>query len=162
MTDDISSARLFEIAEVMKDSGLSADFVGDAVYFGLENEDIASVMVDWSESSSDSERRSALSKLQRLVAEASTEDQAHDGFMSVDELSDTSDDVMQFKAHLRKYVDARGGLEALSEQTDISIDALLDFFVSEAPPHPEMLSTIAEALDLDQAQLVEELTESED
>lgn len=158
ITSDEQKVRVYEIAAQMKKMGLSAHFIASCVEQALEYEGTHDLMVLWSEADTELERNEVVADLQDevdLKAEAPKKP-VKKPYVKFDDLEAIAKDVVKFKNALRKIVDRHGGITLLAEKSGLSQPSLSRFFNSASMPRRATLYKIAEALNLNEKEIVNE------
>jgi DNA-binding phage protein len=157
-TSDEQKVRVYEIAAQMKQLGLSAHFIASCVEQALEYEGTHDLMVLWAEADSETERNEVVADLQDEIdarAEAPKKPLKKPN-LKFDDLEEIAKDVTRFKKALRKVVDKHGGITKLAEISGIPQPSLSRFFSSASLPRRATLYKIAEALNLNEKEIVNE------
>lgn len=157
-TSDEQKVRVYEIAAQMKQLGLSAHFIASSVEQALEYEGTHDLMVLWAEAGSETERNEVIADIQdeidtRAEAPKKPLKKPH---LKFDDLEEIAKDVTRFKNALRKVVDKHGGITKLAEKSGIPQPSLSRFFNSASLPRRATLYKIAEALNLNEKEIVNE------
>jgi DNA-binding phage protein len=150
--------RVYEIAALMKKRGLSANFIVSCVDHSLVNEGSHDLMVLWSEATNEKERNEVIADLQDEI-ELSIESRKYSlkkPYIKYDDLEAIGEDVLKYKRALRKIVDKHGGIGKLAEKSGIPQPSLSRFFNSASLPRRATLYKIAEALQLNEKDLLKE------
>lgn len=158
ITSPEQKVRVYEIAAEMKKAKLSANFISECVEQALEYEGTHDLMVLWAESKSKSDKEEILADLQEEIdmrAEAPKKP-IKKPYVKFDDLDAIAKDVAKFKKALRKVVDKHGGISKLAEKTGIPQPSLSRFFASTSLPRRTTLYKIAEALDLNEKEIINE------
>jgi DNA-binding phage protein len=158
ITSDEQKVRVYEVATQMKKMGLSAHFISAAVEQALEYEGTHDLMVLWSEADSEVERNEIVADLQDEIdarAEAPKKP-VKKPYVKFDDLEAIAKDVVKFKNALRKVVDRHGGIAKLAEKSGLPQPSLSRFFNSASMPRRATLYKIAEALNLNEKEIVNE------
>lgn len=158
LTTDEQKVRVYEIAAEMSQKKLSAQFISACVEQALHYEGTHDLMVLWSEAKSATERNEVLADLQDEIdarVEAPKK-QIKKPYVKFDDLEAIAKDVIRFKNALRKVVDKHGGISKLSEKTGIPQPSLSRFFNSASMPRRTTLYKIAEALNLNEKEILNE------
>jgi DNA-binding phage protein len=142
--------RIMEIATMMKQSGLSNEFVSLAATMAQEYEGTFDLMVLWTESSDQEEKDEIIADIQEEIDqfEELPNKMVEKPYVSFDDLDEISKDVSKFKKALKREVDKRGGISELSRLSGIPQPSLSRFFNSASMPRRTTLYKIAKALKL--------------
>ena len=158
ITSDDQKIKVYEIAIEMKKKGLSAHFITASVEQALEYEGTHDLMVLWSEADDEVERNEIVADLQNEIdakAEAPKKP-VKKPYIKFDDLDAIAKDVVKFKKALRKVVDRHGGVANLAEKSGIPQPSLSRFFNSASMPRRVTLYKIAEALNLNEREIINE------
>lgn len=153
---DEEKLKIYEIAFKMKQKGLSAKFITACVDQALQYEGTHDLMLLWIEAKNTNDRNEVLADLQDeidLKHERSSKVQRKH-FIKFDDLDLISGDVIRFKKALRKAIDKYGGLSKLSLNTGIPQPSLSRFFSTASIPRRTTLYKIAEALNLNEKEIL--------
>lgn len=115
-------------------------------------------MVLWFEADSEVERNEIVADLQDEIdarAEAPKKP-AKKPYVKFDDLDAIAKDVVKFKTALRKVVDRNGGIAKLAEKSGLPQPSLSRFFNSASMPRRATLYKIAEALHLNEKEIIHE------
>jgi len=146
---------LYQIASEMKASGLSDQFIADAVQLGEYYEGIYDLFELWQDSET-GERAEIVSDIQEEIYEAQEQPAKpqHKPMVHFEDLDRIAQDVIGFKKHLRNLADQWGGISKLAEATGIAQPSLSRFFGSASMPRRTTLYRIAIAMDLSETEVV--------
>lgn len=158
VTSDEQKIKVYEVATKMKKKGLSSKFISACVEHALKHEGTHDLMILWFEASDEIERNEVVADLQD---EIETKDEAPNKplkkpYIKFDDLDCISKDIVKFKNALRKVVDKHGGISKLSEKSGIPQPSLSRFFSSASIPRRVTLYKIAEALNLNEKEILRE------
>lgn len=158
ITSDEQKVKVYEIATAMKKLGLSIHFISGCVENALVNEGTHDLMVLWLEAEDETQRNEIVADLQDEVdttAEAPKKPlkKPHIKFNDLDSIAK---DIKGFKDALRVLVDRNGGIAKLAEKSGIPQPSLSRFFHSASMPRRTTLFKIAEALELDEKDIINE------
>lgn len=158
VTSDEQKVRVYEIAAEMKKKGLSAHFISSCVEQALEYEGTHDLMVLWIEAESEVDRNEVVADLQEEIDMRSEAPRkpVKKPYIRYDDLEAIAQDVMGFKNALRKIVDRHGGIGKLAEKSGIPQPSLSRFFASVSLPRRTTLYKIAEALNLEEKEILNE------
>lgn len=158
ITSDEQKVIVYEIATQMKKMGLSVHFISACVEQALEYEGTHDLMVLWFEADSEIERNEIVADLQDEIdarAEAPKKP-VKKPYVKYDDLDAIAKDVIKFKSALRKVVDRNGGIAKLAEKSGLPQPSLSRFFNSASMPRRATLYKIAEALHLNEKEIIHE------
>lgn len=158
ITSDEQKVRVYEIAALMKKNGLSAQFILACVEQARYYEGTHDLMVLWAEASTAEEANEILADLQEEIdAKLETPSKiVKKPYVKFDDLEAIAKNISAFKNALRKVVDKHGGITKLSEKTGIPQPSLSRFFSSTSMPRRTTLYKIAEALNLNEREILNE------
>ena len=147
--------QLYQIASEMKQTGLSDQFIVDAVQLGAYYEGMYDLFILWLESDT-LERNEIVSDMQEEIDEYQEQPQKPllKPMIHFQDLDRIAKDVVGFKQHLRNLVDQWGGISKLSEATGIAQPSLSRFFASASMPRRTTLYRIAIAMNLSEADVI--------
>ena len=158
-TTDDQQLEVYEVASLMKASGLPADFITAAVRYAEEYEGGYDLIMLWRDAGDDKdgveEREQIVADLQELLDEWVEERPGVEEkpYIRFDDLKTVADKVAAFKGDLRKKVDGWGGVSRLARVTGIPQPSLSRFFNSAAMPRRTTLYRIAKALGLPETEI---------
>lgn len=149
-TSPDQKVRLYRIASLLNDAGISTRFITDAVKMGEEYEGLFDLLVLWEEEQDEEIRGEILADIQEEIDQAKElpREPEHKPYIMFDDLEEVANDVMSFKNALRREVDRWGGITKLAEATGLPQPSLSRFFSSASMPRRTTLFRIAEALQL--------------
>jgi len=158
MTTDAQKLEAFSIATEMARDGVPESFAVAVAQLAQRSEGAYDLLVLWKAAPTSADRDETISDLQELL------DDEHDQpsgvetkpYLRFDHLDDIAKSVMQFKAKLRRKVDAAGGISELARKSGIPQPSLSRFFNTASMPRTKTLYRIAEALGLDESEIVTE------
>jgi DNA-binding phage protein len=158
MTTDAQKMDVFAIATEMARAGVPRPFVVAAAELAQRSEGAYDLMVLWKAAETEEDRGATISDIQELLDD---EDDQPTGvetkpYLRFDHLDDIAKSVMTFKAKLRKKVEAAGGISELARKSGIPQPSLSRFFNTASMPRTKTLYRIAEALGLDESEIVTE------
>ena len=154
-TTPTQRVQLYQIASEMKQTGLSDQFIVDAVQLGVYYEGMYDLFILWLESDG-LERNEIVSDMQEEIDEYQEQPQKPllKPMIHFQDLDRIAKDVVGFKQHLRNLVDQWGGISKLSEATGIAQPSLSRFFASASMPRRTTLYRIAIAMNLSEADVI--------
>ena len=150
---------VYEVASLMKASGLPADFITAAVQYAEEYEGGYDLLMLWRDAGDDKdaaeEREQIVADLQALLDEWTEQRPGVEEkpYIRFDALKTVAAKIAAFKDELRRKVDAWGGVSQLARATGIPQPSLSRFFNSAAMPRRTTLYKIARALDLSETEI---------
>lgn len=147
---------LFEIGTVMTKQGLAASFVAAAVTTALEFEGVYDLMKLWIEEEDTEEKNEIVADIQEMIDECAQKEKRDRAYIRFDDLETIAANIRKFKDKLRETVDAKGGVQKLSELTGIPQPSLSRFFNSNTMPRRTTLYKIAQALELRELDIANE------
>lgn len=158
ITSDEQKVRVYEIATEMKKKRLSDHFIAGCVEQALHYEGTHDLMVLWAEAQDEVERNEVIADLQDEIdaREETPKKPVKKPYIKFDDLDAIAADVMSYKNALRKVVDKHGGVAKLAEKSGIPQPSLSRFFNSASMPRRSTLYKIAEALNLNEKEIVNE------
>lgn len=141
---------LFEVGLQMRNAGLPAKFVADAVDVGREYLGVYELMTMWAEIEDEKEREAVVADIQEMIDECRSEPgHREERYVEFTDLDAIAEDVRAFKDSLRLEVDKRcESLTELSDKTGMPVSSLSRFFNSASMPRRSTLLKIADALDM--------------
>jgi DNA-binding phage protein len=115
-------------------------------------------MVLWLEADSEVDRNEVVADIQEEIdiKSEAPKKPLKKPYIKYDDLDAISQDVMKFKNALRKVVDRNGGIGNLAEKSGIPQPSLSRFFASASLPRHTTLYKIAEALNLEEKEILNE------
>jgi hypothetical protein len=148
--------KLYEIATLMKKTGLPDEFIANSVEIGLYYEGVYDLFELWAEEEDQEERDQIISDLQEEIYEYKEQPKqpVKKPYIRYTDLDLIAKDVLGFKAHLKTIVDQWGGITKLSKATDIPQPSLSRFFNSVSMPRRTTLYKIADALNLSEKEII--------
>lgn len=155
-TTPAQKVRVYQIAALMKQAGLSDTFIAGVVDMAAEYEGTYDLMELWASEENSQEREDILSDLQEEV-DAFLErpkKPTKKPYISFSDLDSIGGDVVKFKKELRKKVDQWGGISKLAKATGIPQPSLSRFFNSATMPRRTTLFRIAEAIGLPEKDII--------
>lgn len=158
VTSDEQKVKVYEVATEMKKKGLSAKFITACVEQALEYEGTHDLMVLWAEACDEVERNEIVADLQDEIESRveAPRKPVKKPYVKFDDLDAIAKDVIKFKNALRKVVDKHGGISKLSEKSGIPQPSLSRFFNSASMPRRATLYKIANAIGLNEKEIVSE------
>ncbi|PIQ27165.1 hypothetical protein COW36_16565 [bacterium (Candidatus Blackallbacteria) CG17_big_fil_post_rev_8_21_14_2_50_48_46] len=147
---------LFGIAERMRCSGLSAEFIATAVETALVFEGVYDLMNLWDTEDETSERQEIIADIQDMIDECGQTQKVEGVYVRFNDLETIAQHITAFKDSLRIKVEENGGISKLSELTGIPQPSLSRFFGSASMPRRVTLLKIAKALQLSQVEIATE------
>jgi len=156
ITSDEKKIKVYEVATQMKKLGLSDRFISACVDQALQYEGTHDLMVLWSEADSEVERNEIIADLQNEIEtkEEAPKKPIKKPYIKFDDLDAIAKDVVKFKKALRKIVDRHGGIAKLAEKSGLPQPSLSRFFNSASMPRRSTLYKIAEALNLNEKEII--------
>ena len=155
MTPDLK-VELIEVGHTMNKSGLSHEFIADAVQTAFEFEGVYNLMKMWIDESDQKERDEIVADIQDLIDDCAQKEKVEGVYIRFDDLETIAKDVRGFKDNLRVAIDKNGGIKKLAELTGIPQPSLSRFFGSATMPRRATLLKIARALNLSQIEIATE------
>jgi DNA-binding phage protein len=140
---------LFHIAQKMKESGFSADFISSAIRTALYYEGVADLVFMWEQETDANEREEIIADINELIEDCNREPTEEGTLFRFNDLDMIRKDIRKFKDSLLKLVDEQGGISLLSKMTGIPQPSLSRFFNSNAMPRRQTLIKIASAMKVD-------------
>ena len=158
VTSDEQKVQVYEIAGEMKRMGLSVHFISACVEQAVHYEGTHDLMILWREANSELDRNEVIADLQDEIDSRaeSPKKPIKKPYLKYDDLEAIAKDIFRFKSALRKVVDRHGGISKLSENTGIPQPSLSRFFSSASMPRRTTLYKIAEALNLNEKEILNE------
>lgn len=155
-TTDGQKVRLYEIAALMKQSGLEDKFIANAVEIGLYYEGVFDLFDLWADEKDQAERDQIIADIQDEIAEFKERprEPLKKPYIEYNHLDMIAKDVKGFKAHLKTVVDKWGGVTKLAKKTGIPQPSISRFFSSSSMPRRTTLYKIAEALNLSEKEII--------
>jgi DNA-binding phage protein len=134
----------------VREAGLSAKFVADAVDVGREYLGVYELMVMWAETEDGEERQALVADIQDMIDECRSEPgHKKERYVEFTDLDAISENIREFKDSLRLEVENRcDSLRELSDKTGMPVSSLSRFFNSASMPRRSTLLKIADALDM--------------
>ena len=153
------SVEVFNIAASMnQDPELSPAFIKGAVELAVQSQGAFDLMCLWRDERDPEERALIIADLQEAIED--TKDAPSQVIkkpkLNFADFDEVLKDVKSFKKKLRDLVDQRGGISHLAKLTGIPQPSLSRFFSSSSMPRRTTLYKIAEALDLEEKDIVTE------
>ena len=157
-TNDKQKVRIYGIAGLMKQAGLSDKFIANAVEIGLYYEGAYDLFELWASEEDQKERDQIIADLQDEIGEYKEQpkEPVKKPYIKYSDLELIAKDVQGFKAHLKTMVDRWGGVTKLSAVTGLPQPSLSRFFNSSSMPRRTTLYKIADALDLSEKEIISE------
>jgi DNA-binding phage protein len=155
-TNDVQKVRLYEIATMMKQSGLEDKFIANAVEIGLYYEGVYDLFELWAEEEDQNEKDQIISDIHEEISEYKEQpkEPVKKPYIRYTDLDLIAKDIQGFKAHLKTVVDKWGGVTKLAKETGIPQPSLSRFFNSSSMPRRTTLYKIAEALNLSEKEII--------
>jgi len=155
-TNDIQKVRLYEIATMMKKSGLEDKFIANAVEIGLYYEGVFDLFNLWVEEESKDDKNQLVADIQDEINEYKEQprEPVKKPYIKYNHLDMIGKDIIGFKAHLKTIVDQWGGITKLAKEAGIPQPSLSRFFSSSSMPRRTTLYRIAEALNLSEKEII--------
>lgn len=155
-TTDVQKIKLYEIATLMKQSGLQDKFIANAVEVGLYYEGVFDLFDLWANEKDQKERDQIIADIHDEIAEYKIQPSKplKKPYIKYNHLDMIAEDVMGFKAHLKTVVDRWGGVSKLAKETGIPQPSISRFFSSSSMPRRTTLYKIAEALNLSEKEII--------
>ena len=155
-TTSEQKVKVYTIAAMMNQFGLSATFVERAVSLAVEYEGMFDLLELWSEELNTRDKHEIEADMQEMIDEheEAPKSALKKPYVQFDDLDLIAKDVMKFKNGLRKTVDRWGGISKLAAATGIPQPSLSRFFNSATMPRRATLYKIADALQLSEVELV--------
>ena len=142
-------ARAFQIALEMRQAGESEAFALKAAELAGEWEGVFDLMVLWREADTNDDKEETIIALQETIDDIEHTPRRQDlPKIPYEHLDAVKDEVLAFKAELRKKVDQWGGISRLARETGIPQPSLSRFFNSPSLPRRTTLYKIASATGL--------------
>lgn len=155
-TSPAQKIKLYEIATLMKNSGLDDSFIANGVDIGLIYEGVFDLFELWAEEEDQTEKEAILADIQDEIDEY--QDQPKKPFkqpyITYDDLQAIAENVESFKAHLKSKVDKWGGVTKLARETGMPQSSLSRFFNTSTMPRRATLYRIANAMKLPQREII--------
>lgn len=156
-TEQKHHREIYEIAASMIQAGLPPKFVQRAQNLAIEYEGAYDLMVLWHEESETEERGKIIADLEEHIDDK--RDNNHGKILirpkiDFDDIKDIAENTIAFKAKLRTIVDSNGGVPELSKRTGMAEPSLYRFFSSASIPRKTTLYKIANALGLEEKDIV--------
>ena len=142
----------------MADSGLPTDFIAAAMDLAGQEQGAYELMELWSEARPGKERDEIVADLQEALddwAEAPATPQTKPR-IDFDQLDGVVKNVMAHKRKLRDLIDRHGGVSAVARKSGIPQPSLSRLLSSASMPRRSTLYRIANALGVDEAEIVTE------
>lgn len=158
VTSNEQKVKVYEVATQMKAMGLSANFISACVEQALEYEGTHDLMILWAEADSEIERNEIVADLQDEIdqRQEAPKKPVKKPYVKFDDLEEIAKDIVKYKNALRKIVDRHGGIAKLAEKSGLPQPSLSRFFNSASMPRRATLYKIAEALNLNEKEIVNE------
>lgn len=155
-TSSEQQVRLYEIASLMKKSGLSNDFIADAVKIGACYEGVFDLFELWAEESDQGEKDNIICDIQNEIEEYEEQPRRplKRPYIKFSDFDSIANNVQSFKAHLKNLVDNWGGVSKLAKATGIPQPSLSRFFNSNSMPRRTTLYKIANALKVTEKEII--------
>jgi len=155
-TTDEQKVRLYEIATLMKNSGLDARFIASAVDVAKIYEGAFDLFCLWADEEDNNEKENLISIIQDEIDEFQEQPKipVKKPYIKHSDLESIAKDVKKFKAHLKNEVDKWGGITKLAKETGIPQPSLSRFFSSASMPRRTTLYKIADALNLSEREII--------
>ena len=155
-TTDVQKIRLYEVATMMKHSGLEDKFIANAVEIGLYYEGVFDLFDLWADEEDQTEKDQVIADIQDEIAEYKEQprEPVKKPYIEFSHLDMIAKDVMGFKAHLKTVVDQWGGVTKLAKETGIPQPSISRFFSSSSMPRRTTLYKMAEALNLSEKEII--------
>ncbi|MBV9575722.1 MAG: helix-turn-helix transcriptional regulator [Gammaproteobacteria bacterium] len=145
--------KLFDIAIKMRRSGLSEDFIVNAVKTALKFEGVADLMHLWLDEKDSKERGEIIADIQDMMDACSQKEKYEEIYIKFNDLDAIAKNIRAFKDSLYQEVMKRGGISKLAEVIGIPQPSLSRFFNSNAMPRRGTVLKIAKALNLDEIKI---------
>jgi DNA-binding phage protein len=155
-TNAEQKVKLYEIASLMKQSGLADKFIANAVEVGLYYEGVFDLFELWAEEEDKAEKEQLLADLQDEVDEYAEQprEPVKKPYIKYSDLEQIGNDVQGFKSHLKTLVDQWGGVSKLAKETGIPQPSLSRFFNTASMPRRTTIYKIANALNLSEKEII--------
>lgn len=155
ITSDEQKVRIYQIASLMKDEGLSDNFIASAVKLAEYYEGAYDLFELWVEEEDKSYKDQIISDIQDEIVEHAEQPSSpvKKPYISFQDLERVVHDVKGFKAHLKAMVDQWGGISKLAKETGIPQPSISRFFNSASMPRRTTLYKIAEALNISEKEI---------
>jgi len=147
---------LYDIAIQMKKSGLSSKFITNSVKIASDFEGVYDLMKMWEEEVDTKEREEIIADIQDMIDDCSQYGKTEVPYIRFDDLDSIAKNIRVFKDSLRLIVEKNGGINKLSELTDIPQPSLSRFFNTVTMPKRITLLKIAKALNLNAVEIATE------
>ena len=135
-TTDEQKVEVYHIASAMKQAGLPARFITQAVTLASEYEGAYDLMKIWSQEDEQEERDQICADLEELIDEQWEQPRQPTVKPRIDftQLETIGNSIVAYKKRLRQLVDARGGITKLAEKSGMCQPSLSRFFSSASMP----------------------------
>jgi DNA-binding phage protein len=155
ITTDEQKVRVYQIASLMKDEGLSDSFIAAAVKLAEYYEGAYDLFELWADENDQSYKDQIISDIQDEIVEFAEQKSSpvKKPYISFHDIEKIAQDVRGFKAHLKSMVDQWGGISKLSNETGIPQPSLSRFFNTASMPRRTTLYKIAEALNISEKEI---------
>lgn len=144
---------LFDIAPKMKEAYLPSSFISEAIRTALSYEGVADLLFLWADEDDEDERNEIIADIQELIDDCRKTTVEEHVIIKMNDLDTVKNHIREFKDELLREVNARGGINKLSQLTQIPQPSLSRFFNSNSMPRRQTLLKIADALRLDAIQI---------
>lgn len=140
---------LYEVALKMRASGLSSEFITNAVHVASFLDGVYDLMLLWESEDTASEQAEILADIHELTEDFIEETPEELPYVKFNDLAAIAKDIRKFKDSLLLIVNSNGGIKELATKTGIPQPSLSRFFNSVSMPRRATLLKIAKALKLD-------------
>lgn len=160
-TSAAEKLQVYEIAtEMKKDTTLSPEFITAAVDLALKDQGVFELLSLWIGSIDADEKAEIVSDIQEMIDEYTSSVAGPVKKPKVDykDINEVVKKVTAFKKKLRDLIDQKGGITALARKTGIPQPSLSRMFTSGSMPRRTTLYKIAEALGLEEKEIISDWT----
>jgi DNA-binding phage protein len=150
---------LARIVTQLNEAGVSLEFIRDAHDLACVDQGVFGLMELWAElPEGDAERDEALADIQDMIDDFRevSNGPATKPKIRFEELDRVVQSIMAGKERLRSIIDLHGGVSAVARKTGIPQPSLSRMLSNGSMPRRTTLYKIAEALDLSEADIVQE------
>ncbi len=152
-TTDAQCIRLAHIVVEMNAAGLDQAFVRRAHDLAREDQGAYELLELWSEEDDQAEREEILADMQEMLDEADDlpTRPLEKPYIGYDQLADVATRVRAHKQHLRRLIDANGGISEIARRAGMHQSALSRLLSSASMPRRTTLYRIANAMGVSEA-----------
>jgi DNA-binding phage protein len=155
----MNNQHLQDIKSAMIDAKLPEQFVDQAVLLAETNDGVKGLLELWHQFNSQEDKDEVVIAVQEAIEDDAEYRPAQDKpskrpAVDFEDMEYIAEHIVSFKRKLKNAVDRKGGIVVLARKTGMPESSLSRFFSSTSRPRRTTLYKIAEALDLQLADIV--------